>query len=312
MSNKNSKVVIVGDGNVGSTTAYTLINQGLCDELVLIDRNEEKVIGDVLDMTHAIHFMNRNMKIIKGDYSDCKDADIIIITASAPMDKNAKDRTSLLAPSKAIVKSIITSIMDSGFSGIILMVANPVDIMTYYAYKLSKLPANKVIGSGTTLDSARLDCEIASRFDIDSKSVDSYVIGEHGASEMIAWSSSSISGRNAKELLINKYNDENITKEVKEKNILAGFEILRRKGNTSYGIAASVASIVKAILFNENRILPVSTLVNTTYGDVYISLPCVLNSDGVRNIMELNLTENEKEEFKKSVESIYSYYQYLD
>ena len=156
MSFKESKVVIVGCGNVGSTAAYTLINQGLCETVVLIDVNKDKAYAEALDMTHAVYFMNRNIKVIAGDYSDCRDADIVIITASAPMPKDSHDRLKMLEPSMNIMKSIVNSVMASGFNGIFLVISNPVDIMTYYVWKLSGLPKKQVIGSGTNLDSARL------------------------------------------------------------------------------------------------------------------------------------------------------------
>lgn len=185
MSFKDSKVVIVGVGNVGATTAFSIVNQGLCEELVLIDMNRDKAEGEALDLQHSVHFMNRNINVHAGSYSECADADVIIITAAAPMDKS-NDRLSWLAPSKKIMKSIISSIMDSGFNGIIIVISNPVDIMTYYAWKLSGLPAGRVIGSGTTLDTARLCCEIGKLFDLDSKSVSAFVLGEHGDSEIVS------------------------------------------------------------------------------------------------------------------------------
>ena len=180
MAFKDSKVVIVGCGNVGSTTAYTIINQGLAEEVVLIDVNNDKAYAEALDMAHSIYFMNRNIKVHPGDYSDCKDADIVIITASAPMPKDSSSRLDMLAPSIKIIKSIVGSVMGSGFDGIFLIVSNPVDIMTYMVYKLSGLPKNQVIGSGTNLDSARLCCELAKMYDLDSKSVSAYVCGGHG------------------------------------------------------------------------------------------------------------------------------------
>ena len=156
MSFKDSKIVIVGTGNVGATTAFSIINQGLCERLVLIDMNQEKAYGEMLDLQHSVHFMNRNIKVQVGEYKDCADADVVIITAAAPMDPNATDRLTMLAPSKKVMKSIIQPIMESGFNGILVVISNPVDIMTYYAWKLSGLPKKQVIGSGTTLDSARL------------------------------------------------------------------------------------------------------------------------------------------------------------
>ncbi len=316
MSFKDSKIVIIGTGNVGSTTAYTIINQGLCEDLVLIDMNKEKAMGEAIDMKHAIHFMNRNMRVRVGDYSECSDADIIIITASAPMDKDATNRLDMLAPSKKVMKSIITPIMESGFAGTIIVVSNPVDIMTYYAWKLSGLPENHVIGSGTTLDTARLCCEIGDIFDLDSKSVSAYIIGEHGDSETVSWNSATVGGKSLTDVM--KDNSER-TKEVtfdqlRKDTIDAGWQIFRRKGNTCYGIAASTCAIAKSILLNENRILPVSVHLTGQYGlnDIYLSVPTILGKDGAKEIVEIKLTNEEQKALEASAKVIRSFYDALE
>ena len=245
MSFKDSKVVIVGCGNVGSTTAYTIINQGLAEEIVLIDVNKDKSYAEALDMAHSIYFMNRNINIHAGEYSDCKDADIVIITASAPMPKDSSSRLDMLAPSIKIIKSIVSSVMESGFNGIFLIISNPVDIMTYMVYKMSGLPKNQVIGSGTNLDSARLCCELADMYDLDSKSVSAYVCGEHGDSEIVSWHSAVIGGKSVENVMKdNPDRTKNITREdLQKQTIKAGWDIFNRKGNTCYGIAASAAAI---------------------------------------------------------------------
>ena len=306
MKFKNSKVVIVGAGNVGSTTAYSIINQGLCEEIVLIDVNKEKAYGEALDMQHAIHFMNRNITIHAGDYEECKDADIVIITASAPMPKDSNNRLEMLKPSIQIMKSIVSSVMDSGFS---------VDIMTYFVWKFSGLPAKQVIGSGTALDTARLCCSLASMYDLDSKSVHTFILGEHGDSEMVAWSSSTIGGKSLTDVMSdNADRTKNETKEtLLEQTKAAGWEIFSRKGNTCYGIAASTTAIVKSILFNENRILPVSVLVEGLYGidQVYLSVPTILNSSGAKETVEIRLLPEEKEELIQSAKVLSSFYEEL-
>lgn len=195
MKYKNTKVVIIGAGNVGTSTAFSIIQQGLCEEVVLIDRNREKAEGEALDLQHSISFMNRNVKVKAGAYTDCEDADIAIITASGPMDPNSNDRLKMLDMSKRIMEGIVGSIMEHHFSGVLLVVSNPVDIMTYYAWKLSGLPKNQVIGSGTTLDSARMAGQVAEIFELDARSVNVYVIGEHGDSEMVCWSSATVGGK---------------------------------------------------------------------------------------------------------------------
>ena len=313
---QKSKVVIIGAGNVGTTTAYTLVNKGLCDEIALIDLDQEKAYGEVLDLAQSIEYMSRNTTIKLGDYSDCHDAAICIITASAPMKKDENDRIKMLAPSKKVMKSIIDNIMANGFDGHIVIATNPVDIMTYYAYKLSGLPGNQVIGTGTTLDTARLKYFIAKKIDVDPRSVNALVIGEHGDSEMIPWSTVTIGGKDIYSVV--RDNKERIGEapyqQMKQQTIQAGWEIFNRKGNTCYGIASSAVGIVEAILHNENRILPVSTLLQGQYGqdDLYISVPTVIDRSGAREIVELNMTDEEMAEFNHSCKHIRSFYQALE
>ncbi len=312
MSFKNSKVAIVGCGNVGATTAYSIVNQGLCEEIVLIDINKDKAYAEALDMQHSIFFMNRNIKIVAGDYDDCSDADIVIITASAPMAKDSSNRLEMLKPSINIMKSIVLNVMSSGFNGIFLIVSNPVDIMSYYVWKLSGLPKNKIIGSGTTLDSARLCCELAKIYDLDAKSVEAYIIGEHGDSEVTSWDSATIGGKKIDAVLAdNAARSKHVTKQsLQEETIKAGWEIFNHKGNTCYGIAASTTAIVKAVLFNENRIYPVSVCLDGEYGEkqVFLSVPTIINKVGAKEIVELHLTAEEAKAFKESAAIMKSYY----
>jgi len=315
MGFRDSKVVIVGTGNVGATTAFSIVNQGLCEELVLIDMNKEKALGEVLDLQDSVHFMNRNIKVSAGSYEDCGDADIIVITAAAPMDPNATDRLSMLAPSKKVMKSIIGPVMKSGFHGILVVISNPVDIMTYYAWKLSGLPKNQVIGSGTTLDTARL-CGILGRlYDLDSKSVNAYVMGEHGDSEIVSWHSATIGGKNVADVMSDnetRTKDETFEK-LRQQTIKAGWEIFSRKHNTCYGIAASVTAILKSILFNENRILPVSVYLDGQYGlrDLFLSVPTIIDKTGAKEIVEIRLDPTELKALRHSGEVITSYYDAL-
>lgn len=316
MQFKKSKVVIVGCGNVGSTTAYTIINQGLCEEIALIDLNHEKAVGEALDMQHSIYFMNRNIKVYAADYDTCSDADIVIITASVPMDPKANNRLDMLAGSKKVMKSIVTSVMDSGFNGILLVISNPVDVMTYYAWKLSGLPKNQVIGSGTTLDTARLAVEISNLFDLDSKSVSAFVMGEHGDSEIVSWNSATIGGKSLKDVMNdNKDRAQDETFEaLRQKTVKAGWEIFHRKGSTTYGIASSAAAIVKSILFNENRILPVSILLEGEYSidHVFLSVPTIINETGAKEIVEINLDAEEANALQASAKVVASYYDALN
>ena len=315
MSFKDSKVAIIGGGNVGATTAYSIINQGLCEEVVLIDVNKDKAYAEALDMAHSVYFMNRNIKIYAGDYKDCSDADVVIITASAPMPKDSHSRLEMLAPSMNIMKSIVTSVMDSGFDGIILVISNPVDIMTYYAWKISGLPYRQVIGSGTNLDSARLCCELAKLYDLDAKSVSAFVCGEHGDSEFVVWNSATIGGKKIDDVFSdNAPRTGNTTKPgLLKMTSQAGWEIFNRKGNTCYGIAASATSIVKSILFNENQIYPVSVNVDGAYGlnGVFLSVPTIIDKTGAKEIVEIKLQPDEEEALKNSAQVLQSFYKEL-
>lgn len=315
MKTKGYKVVIIGVGAVGVTTAFCIINQGLCDELHLIDLNTEKVSGEVLDLCHSMEFMNRNIKVRVGSYDSCADADIIVITASAPMMPDIKDRLEMLEKSKAIVNGIVTQVMATGFDGHFIVVSNPVDVMTYYAWKVSGLPSSQVMGSGTVLDTSRLRYIIGERIHVDPRSVDAFIIGEHGESSIAAWSSATIGGKDIYSIVRDNRNriGENPYVEMEQLTREAGWEIFNRKGNTSFGIAASVVGIIKTILYDENRILPISTLLKGQYGeqDIYISVPTVINREGAKEIVELNLSRDEMLAFKNSCSIIREQYKKL-
>ena len=312
MSFMNSKVVIVGAGNVGATTAYSIINQGLCEEIVLIDVNKDKAYAEALDMQHSLYFMNRNIQVKAGDYADCKDADIVVITASAPMPKDSHNRLEMLAPSIKIMTSIVNSVMESGFKGIFLVVSNPVDIMTYLVWKLSGLPASRVIGSGTALDTARLCCSLANLYDLDCKSVEAFILGEHGDTEFISWETATIGGKYVKDVMAdNAERTRNTTKEeLLRQTKEAGWEIFNRKGNTCYGIASSTSAIVKSILFNENKILPISVYLDGQYGleGLFFSVPTIINATGAKEIVEIRLDKEEKDALYASADLIRSFY----
>ena len=315
MSFKDSKVVIVGVGNVGATTAYSILNQGICEEVVLIDVNKEKAIAEAMDMQHSIYFMNRNMSIKAGDYSDCRDADVVVITASAPMPKDSHNRLEMLAPSMKIIKNIVESVMSNGFDGVFVVISNPVDIMAYYTWKLSRLPKNRIIGTGTTLDTARLCCELSKMYNLDAKSVEAFVMAEHGDSEMVSWASATIGGKNLNDVFAdNADRTKDITKdELLKRTKEAGWDIFTRKGNTCYGIASSATAIIKSILFNENKILPVSVGLNGEYGlnNIFLSVPTIINKNGAKEIVEIKLAEEERELLEKSADVVQGVYQEL-
>ena len=306
----NRKVAIVGCGLVGSTTAFSLITQGICDEVIMIDINKERAYGEMLDLQDSIEYLNRNVKVRTGDYSDCGDVAIIVITAGAPP-KQGQSRLDTLEMSAKICKSIVEPIMESGFDGIFIVISNPVDIITHYVQFLSGLPKNQVIGTGTAIDSARLQNMIAQLVRVDPRSVHAYSMGEHGDSQMVPWSTVTVAGKpfydviaDNKELVGDVDLNELVYKTTQE-----GWEILNRKGTTYYGIATACAGVIKAILNDENRIVPVSTLLEGEYGekDVYAGVPTILNRTGASDVLEIHMTPGELARFKESVQLIREY-----
>ncbi|MGN0286433.1 MAG: L-lactate dehydrogenase [Atopobiaceae bacterium] len=316
MAFRNSKAVIVGVGNVGATTAYSFVNQMLCEELVLIDVNHEKALAEAMDIQHSVYFMNRNMHVRAGDYADCADADLVVISASAPMPKDSTDRLQMLKPSMGLVRSIVDSVMGSGFKGIFIVVSNPVDVMTYYTWKLSGLPARQVIGSGTNLDTARLCSEFSRMYDLDARNVEAFVMGEHGDSEIITWDSATIGGKRIDDVLAdNKRRTAGVTKGDLAKDVIqAGWDIFSRKHNTCYGIASSVTAIARSIFFDDNAIYPVSVRLTGQYGvdGVFLSVPTILDHTGAKEIVEIRLAPEELKAFHHSAEVLHEYYDVVD
>ena len=299
--NKKRKVVLVGTGFVGMSMAYSMLNRGGVNELILVDIDKEKTIGEEMDLSHGLPFAPQKMSIKAGDYSDCADAKIVVITAGAAQ-KPGETRLQLAEKNARIIKKITKNIMKSGFSGIILVASNPVDLMSYVVQKISGLPKNKVIGSGTILDTARLRYLIADNFNISSKNVHAYVMGEHGDSSFVPWNYSYLGCKKLidviKEKNISMGELEKIHKEVVE----AAYEIIERKKATYYGIGMALSKLVIAVLDNENSILTVSTLLENDYGqeNIYIGVPAIINSEGVREIVKLELTEEENIKFNNS------------
>lgn len=304
------KVAIVGCGLVGSTTAFSLITQGICDEVMMIDINKERAYGEMLDLQDCIEYLNKNVKVYTGDYSDCGDVDIIVITAGAPP-KQGQTRLDTLELSAKICKSIVDPIMQIGFDGIFLVISNPVDIITHYVHFLSGLPKNQVIGTGTAIDSARLQNMIAQITRVDPRSVHAYSMGEHGDSQMVPWSTVTVAGKPFYDVIAD--NKELVgdvdLEDLRYKTTQEGWEILNRKGTTYYGIATACAGIIKAILDDENRIVPVSTLLEGEYGEnnVYAGVPTVLNRMGASDVLEIHMTPGELARFKESTKLIREY-----
>ncbi|MDT8861300.1 L-lactate dehydrogenase [Alkalihalobacillus sp. MEB130] len=303
MNGKVNRVVLIGTGAVGCSYAYSLINQGVAEELVLIDVNELRSEGEAMDLNHGLPFAPTAMKVWNGTYADCNEADLVVITAGLAQ-KPGETRLDLVTKNTMIFKEIVRNIMDSGFDGIFLVATNPVDIMTYVTWKESGLPKERVIGSGTTLDSARLRYMLGDYFEIDPRNIHAYIIGEHGDTELPVWSHTTIgidkldSYIERNEMYTNEKLEE-IFKNVRD----AAYHIIERKGATYYGIGMSLVRITKAILQNENSILPISAYLNGEYGqkEVYIGVPAIINRNGIRNIVEIDLNEKEKKQFDHSV-----------
>ena len=309
MANNNRKVVLVGTGMVGMSFAYAALNQSLCDELVLIDLNEVRAKGEAMDLNHGLAFSNSSMKIYFGNYSDCSDAEIVIICAGVAQ-KPDETRLHLLQRNTKVFEAIVPRVVSSGFDGIFLVATNPVDIMTRVTYELSGFNAAKVIGTGTTLDTARLRYLLGTYFEIDPRHIHAYVIGEHGDSEFVPWSQAIIAVKSVEDMLEaypNRYRMEDLEK-ISADVRTAAYEIIKAKGSTYYGIGMAICRIVRAIFSNENSVFTCSVRLRGEYGlrkDVFIGNPCIINSSGANRILELSLTEEELEQLKSS-------YQILD
>lgn len=301
VSKLGNKVILVGDGAVGSSYAYALVLQGIAEELGIIDVAHEKAEGDALDLSHALAF-NSPKKIYAATYVDCHNADLICITAGAAQ-KPGETRLDLVHKNLKILKNIVDPIMESGFNGIFLVASNPVDILTYATWKFSGLPKEQVIGSGTALDSARFRQAIAELVGVDARNVHGYILGEHGDTEFPVWSHANIGGLQIYEWVRqNPSIDEEKLVEVFFQVRDAAYEIIAKKGATYYGIGATLARITKAILNNEQAIFPLSVYLEGQYGqeDLYIGAPAIIGREGVRQIIEIPLADAEQEKMNQS------------
>ncbi|MCK4551754.1 MAG: L-lactate dehydrogenase [Tenericutes bacterium] len=293
---QSSKVVIIGTGLVGMSYAYSLVNQGTVEELVLIDINKDKAIGESMDLNHGLAFSPRKMKIYAGEYADCKGANLVVITAGVGQ-KDEETRLHLLKRNASIMKFVVKNVMASGFDGIFLVATNPVDILSYVVWKESGLDSSKVIGSGTSLDTARLRYEISSMVNVSVSNVHAYILGEHGDSEFVCWSNAFIGAKPILDVIedMKEINFEDLEKiYYRVKN--AAYEIIEKKNATYYAIGLALVKITVAILNNENRILPISVYNDGVYNaekDVYIGLPAVINKNGVHHVVKLKLSEDE-------------------
>ena len=306
MKNNPKKAAVIGCGFVGAATAFTLMQSKLFSELVLLDANHDKAVGEAEDIGHGIPFAGE-MDIYAGDYDDIADCSIIIVTAGANQKPN-ETRLDLVQKNVAIYKSIIPEIAKRNYEGILLIVSNPVDILTYVAQKLSGLPERRVIGSGTVLDTARLKYALSQHLNVDSRNIHSFIIGEHGDSEIAAWSSTNISGVPLDDFLEMRghMHPDMDKQEIAEKVKNSAYDIIAKKHATYYGIAMSVRRICECIVRDEKSILPISTVMHGDFGieDVCLSMPTILSAEGVETHIPIELSEKEHTSLKKSAATL--------
>ena len=292
-----NKVVIIGCGNVGMSYAYALLNQKTnVQELALIDMNQERIIGEVMDLNHCLAFAPSKINIYAGTYEDCRDAAMVVIAAGANQNPG-ETRMDLIHKNSIIFKDIVTKVMESGFHGIFLVATNPVDIMTHLTWKYSKLDHKYVIGSGTTLDTARLRYMIGDKLGINPKNVHAYVMGEHGDTEFVPWSNATVGLKSARDFLSEEELNQ-IYVDVRD----AAYEVIERKGATYYGIGMCLVRITNAILGDENSIMTVSSYDETN--GVYFGRPTIIYRNGVKDAVFVNLEKDEETRLRNSIETL--------
>lgn len=299
------KIVLIGTGFVGMSFAYSLLNQGGVNELVLIDVMKEKAEGEAMDLSHGLSCAPSRINIKSGDYSECKDANIVVITAGVAQ-KPGQTRLELATINAKIMKDITENVVSSGFKGIFVVASNPVDIMTYVVSKVSGFQKNKVIGSGTVLDTARLRYILGEYFNVYSKNIHAYVMGEHGDSSFVPWTHCYIGCKKITELLEDRNQDITILDEIYTDVRQAAYEIINRKKATYYGIGLALTKLVKAIINDEEQILSISTKLEGEYNHqgLFIGVPAIINRNGTREILQLRLTEEEQTKFDYSWETL--------
>lgn len=304
MSKNHQKVVLVGDGAVGSSYAFAMAQQGIAEEFAIVDIIKERTEGDAMDLEDATAF-TAPKNIHSADYDTCKDADLVVITAGAPQ-KPGETRLQLVDKNLKIIKSVVEPIVKSGFDGIFLVAANPVDILTYAVQKLSGFPKNKVVGSGTSLDSARLRVALGKKLHVDPRDVIANIMGEHGDSEFAAYSSATVGGKPLLDIAKDEGISEDELLKIEDDVRNKAYEIINRKGATFYGVATALMRISKAILRDENSVLPIGAPMNGEYGlnDLYIGTPAVVNASGVAKVIEVPLNDREKKAMADSAKQL--------
>ncbi len=295
------KIVLVGTGFVGMSFAYSLLNQGGVNELVLVDVLKDKAEGEAMDLSHGLSCAPSRINIKAGEYSECKDADIVVITAGIAQ-KPGQTRLELATINAKIMKDITQNVIANGFKGIFIVASNPVDIMTYVVEKVSGFPKSRVIGSGTVLDTSRLRYILGEYLAVSSKNVHAYIMGEHGDSSFVPWTHCYIGCKKIQEVLDDKHIDKSVLDDIYKDVQQAAYEIINRKKATYYGIGLALTKLVKAILNDENEILPISTKLEGEYNHsgLFIGVPAIINSNGTREILQLKLTPEEQAKFDSS------------
>ena len=305
LTKQHKKVILVGDGAVGSSYAFALVNQGIAQELGIVDIFKEKTEGDAEDLSHALAFTSPK-KIYSAEYADAHDADLVVLTAGAPQ-KPGETRLQLVEKNLRINKDVVTKIVASGFNGIFLVAANPVDILTYSTWKFSGFPKERVIGSGTSLDSARFRQALAEKLDVDARSVHAYIMGEHGDSEFAVWSHANVAGVNLENYLqdVENFNAAELV-DLFEGVRDAAYSIINKKGATFYGIAVALARITKAILDDENAVLPLSVFQEGQYGveNVFIGQPAIVGAHGIVRPVNIPLNDAETQKMQASAKEL--------
>lgn len=299
------KVVLVGTGFVGMSMAYSLVNQGGVNELILIDVIKEKAEGEAMDLSHGIPCTSARMSVKAGDYDECKDADIVVITAGINQ-KPGQTRLDLVRTNSKIMEDITQKVVESGFNGIFIIASNPVDIMTHIVAKVSKFPKNKVIGSGTVLDTARLRYLVGDYLNVSSKNVHAYIMGEHGDSSFVSWSNAYVGCKSMIDILKDKNVELSKLDEIYVDVQQAAYQIIEKKKATYYAIGLALTNLVKAILNDGHEIFTVSTYLDGEYGqkDIFIGVPAILTKDGIQEILNLKLSDEEKEKMQKSADTL--------
>lgn len=300
-----NKVVLIGAGDVGVAYAFALVNQGTVDHLAIIDIDEKKLEGNVKDLNHGVVWAASRTRVTKGTYEDCRDASMVVICAGAAQ-KPGETRLQLVDKNMKIMKSIVDEVMANGFDGIFLVASNPVDILTYAVWQYSGLDWHRVIGSGTVLDSARFRYMLGERYGVAPSSIHAYIIGEHGDTELPVLSSATVAGVSMRKQLEKDPTLEPELERIFEETRDAAYNIIEAKGSTSYGIGMGLARITRAVIHNQEVALPCSALLEGQYGqeNIYIGTPAIINRGGINRVVELELSDHEKERFDHSAATL--------